>query len=146
MRHGCRIGTSALRKGKFFRAGSPQQPRKAVVSFDAPRLVINSVVLVALLGELLADGPPPGPHGRIFKSNCIFERSRAGPRPTLHQMQVFARPLKISFRTEVGYVDDEGIALPMAPRVTVPLADIGWQVRTPVHDDVALPPWPWFTS
>jgi hypothetical protein len=55
-------------------------------------------------------------------------------------MQVFARPLKIGFQTEVGYVDDEGIALPMAPRVTVPLADIGWQVRTPIHDDVALPP------
>ena len=118
MCHRCRIGTSSLGKGRLFRADSPQQPRKAVVSFDAAWLGINSVVLVALLGELLADGPRLGPLGRIFEGNDIFKRGRAGPRPALHQMQVFARPLKIGFRTEVGYVDDEGIALPTAPRVT----------------------------
>src|ERR1700751_4258501 len=111
MRYGCRIGTSSHPKSKLFRAGSPQQSRKAVVSFDAAWLDIKPVLLVALLGELLADGPRPGPHGRIFKGSDIFKRGRAGPRPALHQMQVFARPLKIGLRTEVGYVDDEGIAL-----------------------------------
>src|SRR6516162_787218 len=108
MRHGCRIGTSSLGKGRLFRADSPQQPRKAVVSFDATWLGINSVVLVALLGELLADGPRPGPHRRVFDGHDIFKRGRPGPRPALGQMQVFAGSLKIRFGTEVGYVDDEG--------------------------------------
>src|SRR5712671_160104 len=44
--------------------------------------------------------------------------------------------------TEVCHVDDERVALPMAARVAVPLADIGRQMRTCVHDDVALPALP----
>src|SRR5579862_1589590 len=51
--YGSRIGTSSLCKGGFFRAPSMQQPREPKVSFDAARLVINSVLLVALFGELL---------------------------------------------------------------------------------------------
>jgi hypothetical protein len=46
-----------LREGELFRACSPHQPREAVVSFDASGLVIKSVLLIALPGELLLDGP-----------------------------------------------------------------------------------------
>src|SRR5258708_34854352 len=59
------IGTSSLRKGEFFRARSAQQPRRAIVSFHAARLVIESVVLVARLCSLFLDGPALGAHGRI---------------------------------------------------------------------------------
>ena len=55
-------------------------------------------------------------------------------------MQILARALKIGLRTEVRHVDDEGIALPVAARVAIPLADAGRQMRASVHDDVALPP------
>src|SRR5712671_2222940 len=87
---GSRIGTSSLREGELFDAPATQQPRKAKVSFDAARLVIKSVLLVALLGELFLDGPGLRPHGRIFDRDLVFERRRAGPREALDQVQVFA--------------------------------------------------------
>src|SRR5438445_12108043 len=139
---GCRIRTSSFRKGALFHAPSTQQPREAIVSLDATRLVINSVVLVALLGELLLDHPGPRPHRRIFDRDRVFERVRPGSRPALHQVQVLARALIIGLRTEIRHVDHQRIALPMAPRVAVPLADAGRQVRASVHDDVPLPPLP----
>src|ERR1700730_16681511 len=138
--YGSRIGTSSLRKGEIFHPPSMQQPREAKVSFDAARLVIESVFLIALLGELFLDGPWPRPHGRIFDLDLVFERGRAGPRPAFDQMQVLARSLEIGLRTEVRHVDDEGVALPAATRVAIPLADVGRQMRAPVHDDVPLPP------
>src|SRR5215471_15313948 len=111
---GFRIGTSSLRKGELFHARSTQQPWEAVVSFNTARLVIKSVVLVALFGELFLDGPGPGPNGRIFDRHGIFERGRRGPRPALDEMQVLARALKVSLRAEVRHVDDKGVALPVA--------------------------------
>src|ERR1700693_147237 len=87
---GCRIGASTLRKGKLFHAPSMQQPRQAIVSFDAARLGINSIFLVALPGELLPAGPWPCPHGRIFDRYSVFERGWPGPRPALDQVQVLA--------------------------------------------------------
>src|SRR5215470_1789794 len=108
--------TSAFRVGELFRARSPHQSRETIVSFDAARLVIKPVVLITLPGELLADGPRLSPHRRIFHGDDIFERGWPGARPALDKVQVFARPLKICLRAEVGR-----------------------QVRTAAHDDVALP-------
>src|SRR5262249_39960031 len=58
----------------------------------------------------------------------------------LDQMQVLTRALKIRLRTEIRYVDDEGIALPVPARIAIPLADAGRQMGAAVHHDVALPP------
>src|SRR5262249_30206070 len=134
--------TSSLRKGELFRARSPHQSRQTVVSFDAARLIIKSVLLVALPGELLADRPGLRPHRRIFDRGNVLKRGRPGARPALDQMQVLARALVVRLRAEVRYVDNERIPFPVTSRVTVPLAHIGRQVRTFVHDDVALPPLP----
>src|SRR5262249_13106105 len=117
-----------------------QQSGQTEVAFEAARLGIQSVLLVALLGELLLDGPRPRPHRRIFDRDLVCEGLWPGARPPLNQMQVLARALIVGFRSEVGDVDDEGFALPMAARVAEPLTDVGWQVRASVHDDVALPP------
>src|SRR5882757_8301288 len=57
----------------------------------------------------------------------------------LDQMQVLAGALVVGLRTEVRHIDHERVALPVAARVAVPLADAARQVRTSVHDDVALP-------
>src|SRR6478736_7222190 len=62
----CRVRTFSFRKVEFLRAQSVHQPRKTIVSFVAARLVIDSVLLLALLGEFLADGPWPGPHRWIL--------------------------------------------------------------------------------
>src|SRR5215470_18911521 len=135
-----RIRTSSLRKGKLFDASSVHVPREAKVSFDAARLVIDSVRLIVLPGELLLGRPWPSPHGRILDGDLVCKRGGPGPRPALDQVQVLPRALKIGFRTEVRHVDHQRTALPVATRVAVPLADAGRQMGTSVHDDVALPP------
>src|SRR5262249_49512275 len=109
------------------------------VSLDTARLVIDPVLLLALLGEVLLDGPGLSPHGRIFDQDLVGKGLWPGARPALDQVQVLARPEHVGLGTEVGYVDHERIAFPMAARVAKPLTDVGWQVRTSVHDDVALP-------
>src|SRR5262249_44597006 len=101
----CRVRTSTLRIGELFRARSPHQPREAIISFDAARLVIKPVLLIALPGELLLDGPGLRPHRRIFDRDDIFERGRSGTRPPLDQVQVLTRALKIRLRAEVRHVD-----------------------------------------
>src|SRR5467141_3493988 len=69
----CRVRTSSLRKGEVFHARSQQQRRERIVSFDAARLVIRFVLLVALFGELLFDSPWPRPHGRILDRDGVLE-------------------------------------------------------------------------
>src|SRR5260370_20274268 len=135
----CRIRTSSFRKGELLHPPSMQQPREAKISFDAARLGIKSVLRVALPGELLADGPGLRPHRRILDGHDVFKRGRGDTGPALDQMQVLPRALKIRLRTEVRHVDHERVALEAAARVAVPLAHIGRQVWTPIHDDVALP-------
>jgi hypothetical protein len=61
---GCRIGSFSLRKGKVFRAASTQYPGEAKVSFNAARLVIDSVLVLVLLDELLLGGPGAARTGR----------------------------------------------------------------------------------
>src|SRR5262245_46388881 len=115
-----------------------QQPGQAEVPFDAARLVIDSVLLVALPGELLLDGPWAGPDGRIFDRDLVREGLWPGARPTFNQVQVLARPLEIGLWTEVGDVHHQRVPLPMAARVAVPLTDAGRQMGAPVHDNIAL--------
>ena len=70
----CRwIRTSPFCIGAFFHARSTQQTRKGIVSFDAARLVIKSILSIALLGELLRDRPRPRPYGGIFDRHRVFE-------------------------------------------------------------------------
>src|SRR5271170_81987 len=75
----------------------------------------------------------------VLDRDLVFERGRPCPRPALGQVQVLARPPIIGLRAEVRHVDDEGISLPVAPRVAEPLADAGRQMGASVHDDVPLP-------
>src|ERR1700680_4110209 len=109
-----------------------QQPRETKVAFEATWLDIEPVLLVALSAELLLDGPRPRPHGRIFDRDFVREGPRPGARPALNQAQVLARSEHIGFRTEVGHVDHERVALPTAARVAEPLTDGGGQAGAPV--------------
>src|SRR5260370_11887843 len=137
---GYRSRHPSFRKGGLFHAPSTQQPREAIVSLDAARLVINPVFLLVLFGEHLLDRPWPRPHHRIFDPHRVLERVGSGPRPPLDQMQVLTRALVIRLGTEIRHIDYQRIALPMAARIAIPLADAGGQVRTSGHDNVPLPP------
>src|SRR5207249_5805606 len=130
----------SLRKGGLFHARSTHQSREGIVSFYAARLVIDSIFLLVLPGELSLDGPWPHPHGRIVDRELVFKLSRAGPRPAFDHVQLLPRAPKVSLRTEVRHVDHESISLPVATRIAIPLADVGRQMRAPVHDDGPLPP------
>src|SRR5262249_54296547 len=114
---GSRIGAASLREGAFFHAPSLQQPRQAVISLDAARLVIDSVFLLALSAKLLLDGPRPGPHRRILDPDLVRQRPWPGARPALDQVQVLARPEGVGLGSEIGHVDHKRFALPMAARV-----------------------------
>src|SRR6516162_9123611 len=84
-----------------------QQPRETKVSLDAARLGVNSVLLIALPGELLLGGPWPCPNGRIFDSDLVSERVWTRQRPPLDQVQVFTRPLKVGLR-----IHSDSVAVP----------------------------------
>src|SRR4051794_16267279 len=51
-----RIRSATLCHRQFFDATAPQQPRQSEVAFDAARLVIDSVLFVALLDKILLGG------------------------------------------------------------------------------------------
>src|SRR5579871_5368046 len=134
------IGTTTLRKRKVFDPASMEQTRKALIAFDAARLGVESVLFVTLSGEFLLHGPGPGPHGRIFDRDLVGEGRWSRARPPLNEVQVLARSKDIGFRAEIGHVDHQRVALPMATRVAEPLTDAGRQVGASIHDNVALPP------
>src|ERR1700682_406515 len=71
--YGGRIGTSPFRKSGLFHAPSMQKSRESVVAFNAEWFGINPVLLVALLAQLLLDGPRPGPHRRILDRDLVGE-------------------------------------------------------------------------
>src|SRR5262249_45073809 len=109
---GCRMRTPLIGEGEVCLARREQHRWQGVVSFDAARLVIDAILLVALPGELLFDGPGPRPNCRVFDGDLIGERVRAGPRPALDEVQVLARALIVNLRAEVCHIDDERITLP----------------------------------
>src|SRR5262245_29104682 len=138
----CRIGASSFRKGPLLSAPSMQDPRPAIVSFDATGLVGDPILAVALPAELLLDRPRPRPHRGIVDCDDVFKRARPKAGPALHQVQVLARALEIGLQTEVRHIDDESVAVPASARVAIPLADAGREMRPSVHDNVALPALP----
>src|SRR5580704_14876135 len=83
-----RIGTSSLGKGELFNAPAMQQAWEAEVTFDAARLVIEAVLLLALLRVIFLGGPWPRPHGRVFDGHGVFDRCWRGARKALDDMQV----------------------------------------------------------
>src|SRR5215467_2303284 len=140
------IGTPSLSKGKLLDARSMQQSWEPKDSFDAARLVIKPVLLVVLLGELFPGGPGLGPYGRVLDPHLVFERGRPRPRPSLDEVKVLTRALKVSLRTEVGHIDDEGVALPMAARVAIPLRIVAGRCRLRSMTMLRCQPCPWPTS
>src|SRR5262249_8917310 len=87
---GCWIRTLPLRKGTGLYPRATQHPRQPKMCLDRARIIVNSVLLIALPDELLLHGPGLGPYRRVFDGHDVFERGRPGPRPALDEVQVLA--------------------------------------------------------
>src|SRR5436309_2411976 len=61
-----RIGTSSLGERLLFGARARQRSDQPVIPLEAPGFGVDSIRLVALLSELLLDGPWFGPRRRIL--------------------------------------------------------------------------------
>src|SRR5262249_49306468 len=84
----------------------------------------------------LLDGhfPRPGlsPHPWIFNRELIKKRVFISARETFNHVQVLCS-LERSLICEISGVDNQRVALPTTDRVAHPLADVLWQMRTPVQ-------------
>ena len=115
------------------------RPGRPIVSFDAARLGIDPVLLVALPRELLLHGPRPRPHRRILDGHHIFERVG----PVRVQRSTRCRFSREPWKSVLGLkfvTSTTSVSPSQWPRESpIPLADVGRQMRAAVHHDVALP-------
>jgi len=54
-----------------------------------------------------------------------------------HAVQVTDSEAALVVEFEIGGIDDQGVAFPMAARIAGPLADVGREVRTSIQPDDA---------
>src|SRR6202043_2305000 len=73
-----------------------------------------------------------GPRGGIFGCKFVHNLIVGVAREALHQMQLLPGPFESASGSEIGRVDHERIALPMAVRVSLPLTDVLRDVRATV--------------
>src|SRR5437899_819023 len=108
------IRASSFRELSLCDARPPQQRWQAEIPLVATRLIVNLIRRIALLLQLLLDGPQSRPRRRVVDGDDILDRVRVETRPPFHEMQVFVSSLKIRFRREIRDVDDQRVALPTA--------------------------------
>src|SRR5262245_54214488 len=106
-----------------------QQSDHSEVAFVTARLVIDPIQLAVLPFQFLLHGPGSRPRRRIVDGDRVLERVGVTARPTLDEMEVLARVLKLQVRLEVGDVDDQSLTLPLAPGVSERLADLRREMR-----------------
>src|SRR5438132_11624479 len=96
-------------------------------------------VLVELPLHLLDEyfsRPWPGPIPRIFRGELVEKRVFLGARDAFNHVQVLGSREGSQIR-EIGGVDYQRIAFPMADRVAQPLADVLGQMGTPIQGNEA---------
>src|SRR5258708_15725889 len=81
--YGSRIDTCPLGESLLFHPVSMKQAWQAIVSLDAARLRIDSVLRVALQDEFLLRRPRLRPDRRILDRYGIIQPCGRGPRPAL---------------------------------------------------------------
>src|SRR6266700_3395656 len=82
-------------------------------------------------------GPRFGPRGGIFGGELVSDRIVGGAREAFHQVQFLPGSSESASSSEIGGVDHQRTALPMANRVSLPLADVLRDMRAPVGGDDA---------
>src|SRR5207253_208187 len=78
-----------------------------------------------------------GPGGGIFGGELVRDRIVCTAREAFHQMQLLAGSSEGASSSEIGRVNHQRIAVPMANRVSLPLADSLRDMRAPVGGDDA---------
>src|SRR5262249_52343122 len=76
-------------------ASAHQYRRQGVIRLMTSRLIIDAVRRVALLLQLLPNGPRSGPRRRIVDGDGVLERVRVEARPPFDEVEVFVRALKV---------------------------------------------------
>src|SRR5437867_1227059 len=83
-------------------------------------------------------------HGpRLCKCRRIVNRELVKKRVRIQALEAFREPHVLAGSSEgrlvceIRRLDDQGIAFPMAARVSFPLADILWKMRTPIEGNDA---------
>src|SRR5882762_3136075 len=105
-------------------------------------VVFVTSILIHLLGGINAGprnsyGPWPGPGVRVLHGVFVIDRPGVHPSKALRQ----AEGRRIGFledvgiRPEIGSLEDQRIALPMAARITQPLVKVFAYVWVPVERD-----------
>src|SRR4029077_12825453 len=77
-------------------------------------------------------GPRLGPRRGIFGSELVRDLIVGIAREALHQVQFLPRSSESASSSEIGRIDHQRIALPMADRVSLPLAHVLRDMRAPV--------------
>ena len=89
------IGAAPFRECPLRGARARQQRRKAVVPLVTPRLIVKLIRRVALLLQLLLDGPRSDPRRRIVDRHDILDCVRAKTRPPFNEVQVSVSSLEV---------------------------------------------------
>src|SRR5262249_52873172 len=78
-------------------------------------------------------GPASRERLRVIDGEFIEQRIRIGTRETFNEMQVLSRTSEVRFVGKIRGVDDERISFPMSTRVSHPLLDSLWKMRSSIH-------------
>src|SRR2546423_14039417 len=106
----------------------------------ASRLVVDPVRLIALPGIFLLDGPWFRPRGCIFYCDGVLERVWARACPAFDQMAVLAGCHEVRLGAEIGHIDHQRFALPLAPRIATAPPGRARVLRRGASGDKALSP------
>src|SRR5579859_171782 len=126
--------TSWLRGGRcgflFIRASARQNVSHGVIAFVTS--VLKDSVGALRHGDL--DGPGLGVNGGIIDGGLVDDGVRIYPAEALddveilvgHSIQVADSETALVVKSEIGGVDNQSVAFPVAARIARPLADLWW--------------------
>src|ERR1051326_3949716 len=99
------------------------------------RILINRA---ASREKRIFDCPLAGKRCRIVNRRPVQNCVRTSARESFHDMQIFRGSPESGLLGEIGGVDYQRVAFPMADRIAKPLADIFWGMRSTEANDAGI--------
>src|SRR6516225_8146015 len=87
--------------------------------------------------ERILESPRLGERRRVIDRNSVENRARINTRKALDHMQVLPRSSEPGLFRKIRCVDYQCIAFPMANGIPHPLVHVRWEMRAPIHMDIA---------
>src|SRR5271155_1134338 len=101
-------------------SGSLENAGKGIVAFVAGVLVDGP----APASKRILDHPSPGKRRRILHRCTVQKRVAVEGLETLHHVEILRRALEFQPRVEIGRIDHQRIAFPVADRIAQPLMNL----------------------